>query len=147
MNTTFETEYFAVYEANKLNYDTIKSCRKSNPPKVRCLTQKINIQYQIVKDKYNIKDFSTEDHKALIKKMTPPPPAPVIQVKVKPESEECQECKKSFKNLKLHMVKTHKKFICCGCLKYKPVETGIFNISDKNTGKYCNNAMCEDCWT
>ena len=60
---------------------------------------------------------------------------------------ECKECKKSFKNILLHVVKTHKKFICSSCKQYKPIETAISDIGDNNKGKFCKNAMCEDCWT
>jgi hypothetical protein len=65
---------------------------------------------------------------------------------VKPKSE-CKECKNSYSNLLLHIVKTHKKFICVGCKEYKSVETAINNLADKNKGKFCNKALCAECFT
>ena len=60
---------------------------------------------------------------------------------------ECKECKKSYANLLLHIVKTHKKFICVACKEYKDVDTAITDLGDENKGKICKNAMCSDCFT
>jgi hypothetical protein len=66
----------------------------------------------------------------------------------KPATTECcAECNKSYKNLKLHMVKTHKKVLCCSCEEWKPADTIIYNIGDEKKGKLCNAGMCDDCWT
>lgn len=68
-------------------------------------------------------------------------------VRAASEATPCKICSKSFKNNLLHVVKTHKKFICAGCNEYKPVETAITECGGNNAGKICKNALCEDCWT
>jgi hypothetical protein len=59
----------------------------------------------------------------------------------------CPIHKGPFRNLELHILKTHKLFRCVHCGKYKPLSEAINNIGDKGIGKYSNKAMCEECWT
>ncbi len=59
----------------------------------------------------------------------------------------CPDCNKSFKNLMLHILKTHKKFVCVGCKEMQPIQGAVGGLAGKNYGKMCNKALCEECFT
>lgn len=79
---------------------------------------------------------------AALKALQAPAPEPAST----PADGTCPDCGKTYKNLKLHMVKTHQKFLCMYCKEWKPTEGMVSGIAGKNEGKNCHHASCEDCW-
>lgn len=63
---------------------------------------------------------------------------------------ECKDCHKSFKNLNLHIVKKHNKFICRDCEKYWPVPLARWHETTKYVKKEFHSltkyAVCWACY-
>jgi hypothetical protein len=60
----------------------------------------------------------------------------------------CDVCQKEFKDVLLHKVKKHKIFLCVSCDKWKPMENAITELGGtKPKGRYCHQAMCQECFT
>ena len=63
------------------------------------------------------------------------------------QKQPCPDCAKQYSNLRLHIVKAHKKAYCMGCDEWKPIDTMVFELADKKQGKKCDAGLCEECFT
>jgi hypothetical protein len=59
----------------------------------------------------------------------------------------CPDCKKEYKNLLLHIVKTHKKALCVSCEKWVSLDDFITELGGEKKNKKCYAGMCKECFT
>ena len=59
----------------------------------------------------------------------------------------CEICNKKYKNVALHIFKTHNKSKCVGCGKLFNAIDLITELGGKNKNKYWKNGLCDNCFT